>query len=152
MKITIINCVNLDAKDLGNPAAVITGFIRNKISKQVFAKQLNLPVTVFINDEELLSPTLEYFYPQTEMPSCLHGTLAAAHVLLENRSTTSLICLTASEKIQLVITATPNLIQVEVAEKPVPQVIVTQQSICDTLQLEEKNIDNNFPSGFFFCG
>jgi PhzF family phenazine biosynthesis protein len=152
LKTTIINCFTLDAKNSGNPAAIVTGFTDDKNSKQALAKQLNLPVTVFINDTEALSPLLEYFYPQTEMPLCLHGTLAAAHVLFENRASTQLTCLTASEQIRLVITSVNNLIQIEVAAKPGPHVVVARKDICNMLQLKNKNIENNLPCGVVSVG
>ncbi len=48
---------------------------------QELAKQLNLPVTVFIQDQTD-TPLLRFFYPSCEMPLCIHGFLGAGYVLL----------------------------------------------------------------------
>jgi PhzF family phenazine biosynthesis protein len=152
MKISLVNCFSLDSKDSGNPAAVVVGFIGEKSSKQELAKQLNMPVTVFINEIESPVPILEYFYPQCEMPLCLHGSLAAAHMLFESRHIDKLTCLTAKDNIRLVITRSNNLIQIEVAAKPAPNCLIKRDDICDMLHITEGDIDSHLPLSIFSVG
>lgn len=70
----------------GNPTAIFytTAPIQTHIAQMV-AKELNLPVTGFINKTgpENEKHTIRYFTPITQIPACGHATLAAAAVLLE---------------------------------------------------------------------
>jgi len=82
MKIKQVNCFCTDHDGSGNPAAIVLEFTGSHIEKQRLAKKLNLPVTVFVSYKGQY-PFLEFFYPSTKMPLCIHGALAAAKVLFE---------------------------------------------------------------------
>jgi predicted PhzF superfamily epimerase YddE/YHI9 len=64
----------------GNPAAVLLGAAEDP---QALARALNVPATAFIAPGPDGSFNLQWFSPQGEIMLCGHGTLAAAHILLE---------------------------------------------------------------------
>lgn len=78
----IVKCFCSEDDKTGNPAGVYVNQVLDDEIKQQIARNLNLPVTVFISDNKSDIPQIEYFYPNKKMPLCLHGTLAAAYVFL----------------------------------------------------------------------
>lgn len=64
----------------GNKALVITKHQLNTQQKQAFAKEQNLPVCVFIDDDSADNFTADFYYPHRQSPMCLHGSLAAAKI------------------------------------------------------------------------
>src|SRR5437762_2412220 len=62
----------------GNAALVIFGGPAAAAQRQAVALAANRSACVFVD-----GATLDYFYPHTRSPLCLHATLAAARVLLE---------------------------------------------------------------------
>ncbi|WP_131764448.1 PhzF family phenazine biosynthesis protein [Legionella drozanskii] len=82
MRVFQVNCFCTEAEVSGNPAAVVIDCdALSSIEKQEIAKSINFPVTTFISNFDTNIPQLEYYYPETQMPLCLHGTIAAAHWL-----------------------------------------------------------------------
>lgn len=63
----------------GNPALVIEGARQDIDMRQAFAREHN--TTCVFLDEDSATPQLDFFYPHTRSPLCLHATLAAAAVL-----------------------------------------------------------------------
>jgi predicted PhzF superfamily epimerase YddE/YHI9 len=96
MEVTILNCFCNDSSTSGNPCGVIQQFLGTTAEKQQLAAQLNLPVLVFISSHDDGIPMLEYFYPDTQMPLCIHGTLGAASVLFDICQVQNFKCQTAS--------------------------------------------------------
>ncbi|PFK65073.1 phenazine biosynthesis protein [Priestia megaterium] len=83
---TYLYRVNTFSQDLtsGNPAYVIR--LTSPIQKQVMqeiAKELNLPITAFLLEQQCNIYELRWFTPSEEIKLCGHGTLAAAHILWE---------------------------------------------------------------------
>ncbi|MED4241171.1 PhzF family phenazine biosynthesis protein [Priestia megaterium] len=83
---TYLYRVNAFSQDLtsGNPAYVIR--LTSPIQKQVMqgiAKELNLPITAFLLEQQCNVYELRWFTPSEEIKLCGHGTLAAAHILWE---------------------------------------------------------------------
>lgn len=74
MKITLFRCFCTEDPHSGNIAGVVdaTTIAPEVIQKAV--KQLMLPVLTAIYPNEM---RLRFFYPETEMPHCIHGTIAA---------------------------------------------------------------------------
>ncbi len=71
----------------GNPALVIEGDASGGAERQALARSRNT-TCVFIDPahgEPGVACVLDYFYPHTRSPLCLHATLAAAAVLFERR-------------------------------------------------------------------
>ncbi|MGV7209120.1 PhzF family phenazine biosynthesis protein [Oxalobacteraceae bacterium A2-2] len=66
----------------GNPALVIQDDDGGVEQRQRFARERNKPACVFIDRAPGGAIVLDYFYPHTRSPLCLHATLAAARVLL----------------------------------------------------------------------
>lgn len=96
MEVTILNCFCNDSAISGNPCGVVQHFLGTAAEKQQLAAQLNLPVLVFISHHDSRIPTLEYFYPDAEMPLCIHGTLGAASVLFDIYRVQNFTCQTAA--------------------------------------------------------
>ncbi|HEX5344567.1 MAG TPA: PhzF family phenazine biosynthesis protein [Duganella sp.] len=74
-------CFGVDAGG-GNPALVIQHDRRSAEQRQQFAREQNKPACVFVDEAADGSVVLDYFYPHTRSPLCLHATLAAARLLL----------------------------------------------------------------------
>lgn len=67
----------------GNAALVVLGDASGEAERQAFAREQNRSACVFIDAAAGDAPfVLDYFYPHTRSPLCLHATLAAARVLL----------------------------------------------------------------------
>ncbi|MED3954628.1 PhzF family phenazine biosynthesis protein [Priestia aryabhattai] len=83
---TYLYRVNAFSQELtsGNPAYVIqlTSPIQEKDMQRI-AKELNLPITAFLLEQQCNIYELRWFTPSEEIKLCGHGTLAAAHILWE---------------------------------------------------------------------
>jgi PhzF family phenazine biosynthesis protein len=86
----------------GNPTAVciIDGSVP-KTNMQLTAKEINLPVTVFVELQKDITSVhpLYYFTPVTEIPACGHATLAAAKVISNLHRVKQLRFITIEDKI-----------------------------------------------------
>ncbi len=70
----------------GSPTAVcLYDTLPSRDEMQLLAYTFNHPVTAFVN-ENVSSPFIRYFTPQTEIEACGHATLAAAAVLLGEKN------------------------------------------------------------------
>ncbi len=82
MNLTILNAFT-DQAFKGNPAAVcLLSEEKDSGWMQSIAKEMNLPVTAFINRFKN-DFYLRWFTPSTEIPICGHGTLASSYYLWE---------------------------------------------------------------------
>lgn len=144
MKLQMMSCFCNKDDGSGNPAAVVYEFTGSDGDKQKLASQLNLPVTVFIVDPKSSQPTLEYFYPQKQMPLCLHGTIGAAKVLFD---------LTGDRQIQLRTRAGIPLqcgllednVQVRVSEESAPGSQWNLNEVENMLGIQKADIAVNLP-------
>jgi len=66
----------------GNPALVIEHNHDDEARRQLIAQGSGVSACVFIDRQADGAIVLDYFYPHTRSPLCLHATLAASHVLL----------------------------------------------------------------------
>lgn len=66
----------------GNAALVVENDGSSETARQQFARERQVSACVFIDRQADGGIVLDYFYPHTRSPLCLHATLAAAHVLL----------------------------------------------------------------------
>ena len=66
----------------GNAALVVENDHGSETARQQFARERQMSACVFIDRQADGAIVLDYFYPHTRSPLCLHATLAAAHVLL----------------------------------------------------------------------
>jgi len=66
----------------GNPALVVQHDRSSAGQRQQFANERGKPACVFVDRADDGVIVLDYFYPHTRSPLCLHATLAAARLLL----------------------------------------------------------------------
>ena len=131
MNLNIYNCFCLDANSAGNPAAVVFDFNGDDKDKQGIATHLNLPVTVFITNTA--TPSLRFFYPEKEMPLCLHGALAAGYFLMEKNNQTHCTVQTANAQLQL--TKQNNRVQITVSEQQIKSCDIDKTEIQQMLKI-----------------
>ena len=81
MTVHLLKCFGA-APGGGNPALVVEHDTGTETERQQFARERQVSACVFIDRQPDGSIGLDYFYPHTRSPLCLHATLAAAHVLL----------------------------------------------------------------------
>lgn len=143
--ITLLNCFSTGQQESGNPAAVVIQFNGDDSDKLALAKKINQPVTVFISDEKLTEPTLSFYYPETRMPLCLHGTLAAAKIILiDNMQKIS--CKTQEGKYLEINKTDDGSLQVKVTAQPFEKIDIQKDDIYRMLGLRDLNsIDSNLP-------
>lgn len=145
MNIHFLDCFCTDEKNSGNRAAVITDFNDGLHDKQTIAKELNLPVTVFISSLNETSPTLDFFYPNCQMPLCLHGTIAAAKVFFINSNKKIVNFYTNMGKNYLTVTEEDDSIVVKVTKKESPIVDLNLPTICEMLGIPSTLINPLLP-------
>jgi PhzF family phenazine biosynthesis protein len=75
MHVQTLNCFGARPGD-GNPALVIEGDGMDPAARQAFAASRNMTCVFLSANKEV-----DYFYPHTRSPLCLHATLAVAAVL-----------------------------------------------------------------------
>jgi PhzF family phenazine biosynthesis protein len=81
MIIQELNCFGISPGG-GNAALVIQDDRTGADQRQQLARERNKAACVFIDRDAAGNIVLDYFYPHTRSPLCLHATLAAARVLL----------------------------------------------------------------------
>lgn len=145
MEIELVNCFCTKNKTSGNPAAIVRDFVLGDHEKQKIAKDLGMPVTIFLS-KTANENHIEFFYPDTEMPLCLHGTIGAAYILFEdNTKLKSLIFVTKAGR-KLFIRKEKDVIQVLVHSQTVPEILPQKIEIIKMLNLiQVEQIDDAFP-------
>lgn len=145
MKLNIINCFCTKKTSSGNPAAIVRGFKQDKDKKQELARRLNLPVTVFLSEVIDGTRNIEFFYPETEMPLCLHGTIGATYIIFKEEKLDDITFITKDKNI-LKARVAENIIQVLVSSKSVSSLVVDKLEICKMLNLNNINeVDSQLP-------
>lgn len=145
MKLNIVNCFCTKETYSGNPAAIVRGFMEGKDKKQELAKKLNLPVTVFLSEVIDGACNIEFFYPETETPLCLHGTIGATYIIFKEEKPGDITFITKDKNI-LKVRVAENIIQVLVASKAVSSIVVDKLEICKMLNLNNINeVDSQLP-------
>jgi PhzF family phenazine biosynthesis protein len=81
-----LKCFGVRAGE-GNAALVVIGDTGDAAVRQSFAANAGKPACAFVDAGDAEAHfTLDYFYPHTRSPLCLHATLAAARVLLARQA------------------------------------------------------------------
>ncbi|CAG9226878.1 Phenazine biosynthesis protein [Paraburkholderia tropica] len=83
MKIYRVQCFGR-THESGNAAIVVENAALTEPERQVFARQQNANATVFVDVNAEGERQLDYYYPHTRSPLCLHATLAASAVLFHD--------------------------------------------------------------------
>ncbi len=142
----ILNCFCTELPNSGNPAGIIFDFSGDKMEKQKLAQKLQLPVIVFISKADSSIPVLQFFYPNIEMNLCLHGALAAAFLLMEQRQTNHIVVSNAIGALFQVIKLEDQVVQIKVSEEPVSVYTPNQKILKQLLNLTDISaISEDFP-------
>jgi len=109
----------------GNTALVVAGDTTDAASRQQLARLKNLSACVFVDaapaDATGVAYVLDYFYPHTRSPLCLHATLAAAHVLLAHvAAPASLVVQTAMRGQRLTLSKGVDGLSIALTRQAVP--------------------------------
>ena len=142
--IALFSCFCRDDSKSGNLAAIVQGFVGDDSAKQAFAAELNLPVTVFIEDVQAEIATLQFFYPTSESVLCLHGTLAAGKYLMHLRDIDALgVKIQSGQILKMMKQADPIQVLMPVAEILPVNVDVT--TIAKMLHIDTDQLDPSLP-------
>ena len=124
MTIHLLKCFGT-APGGGNPALVVEHDAGTETQRQQFARERQASACVFIDRHSDGSIVLDYFYPHTRSPLCLHATLAAAHVLLTKPGApASLTVQTAMRAQSLLLVRRSTDLFVGMAPQAPPQVAI----------------------------
>lgn len=121
MRIHELKCFGAAPGD-GNPALVIGADDSTAAARQAFTRERNT-TCVYVDAREGRT-VLDYFYPHTRSPLCLHATLAAARVLLGEQAGSSLTVTTAMRGQALVLSRDGDDFYVRVSAQPAPEVAI----------------------------
>jgi PhzF family phenazine biosynthesis protein len=125
MQIQELKCFGEHAGS-GNPALVIEGDRSDAATRQALARERNT-TCVFIDasGEPGVASVLDYFYPHTRSPLCLHATLAAARVLFERQGSGAPLTVTTALRGQrLVLFPDGDEVYVQLTRQDAPQVAI----------------------------
>lgn len=136
----ILNCFCTELPNSGNPAGVIFDFPGDKIEKQKLAQKLQLPVIVFVDKADSSVPVLQFFYPNIEMNLCLHGALAAAFLLMQQRQTDRIVVSNAIGTSFQAIELEDQVVQIKVSEAPVSAYTPDQKILKQVLNLTDLGV------------
>lgn len=109
----------------GNAALVILGDGSGEDQRQQFARERNLSACVFVNASPLGQAThvLDYYYPHMRSQLCLHATLAAARVLLQDHDGPVTVR-TAMRGQLLSLSKTAAGVYVRLQRQPAPELVL----------------------------
>ena len=137
-------CFCRDDSKSGNLAAIAQNFTGDDSAKQALAAQLNLPVTVFIEDADAEIPRLRFFYPTSESVLCLHGALASGKHLMRLRNTDTLRVQIQSGQI-LKMMSCGDRVQVFMPQAEILPVAVDVTTIVKMLHIDVDQLDSSLP-------
>lgn len=124
----LLKCFGAEAGG-GNAALVVENEHGSVTQRQNFARERQVSACVFIDRLADGTIVLDYFYPHTRNPLCLHATLAAAHVLLTAPGAPAMLTVTTAmrgQALQLVrrdAGLSPGLF-IGLAPQPAPQLAI----------------------------
>jgi len=125
MKIHALRCFGEHPGD-GNPALVIEDDPSGQDARAAFARARNTTcVWIDPGDQDGIVGVVDYFYPHTRSPLCLHATLAVAQLLFARRSgTPSLAVKTAmrGQRLGLARAGGEFFVQLEAQESAQPAI------------------------------
>lgn len=144
MKTYLVNCFCSNLMNSGNPAAIVLNFDEDNESKLAYANELHQPVTVYISSLGQ-KPTLEFYYPDSKMPLCLHGALAAAVILLKDSNMQDIFLITENgENFEVKKDQEDNL-QIEVSMSITKSIEINEHEIAKMLNIDLNAFDDNLP-------
>lgn len=106
----------------GNAALVVQHDNSGADQRQRFARERGLPACVFVDTAPDGAVVLDYYYPHTRSPLCLHAPLAAARVLLSpERPSLPVRTAMRGQPLTLTLPEDSDDVFVELAPQPVTQ-------------------------------
>src|SRR5450830_1329951 len=124
MTVHLLKCFGAEPGG-GNPALVIENDHSGETARQTYARERNVSACVFIDRQPDGAIVLDYFYPHTRSPLCLHATLAATHILLGAADAPESMTVTTAMRGQALPTGPRhNRYPIRLAAKEVAKVIV----------------------------
>lgn len=109
----------------GNAALVVQHDRSSPEQRQRYARERALPACVFIDTAPDGGVTLDYYYPHTRSPLCLHATLAAARVLLSpERPALPVRTALRGQPLTLTLAEAGGAVFIELAPQPAPQLAI----------------------------
>ncbi len=136
MNTTLVRCFTTFDQSSGNPALIVQNDKFSNAERQLFAKNSGMPVVVFVSRAQNNKASIAFFYTEVEATLCVHGTLAAASVLLEQ---TGLDTLTFVIKTGRTLQVRKHLdsFQVLLAAQPAEKFMLDQPEIAALLELPD---------------
>jgi len=110
----------------GNAALVVRDDYADAGQRQQFARERGKPACVYIDRAPDGSLVLDFYYPHTRSPLCLHATLAAARVLL-SAAQPALTVRTALRGQPLRLLLRDGAVYVALSPQPAPQVALAPE-------------------------
>jgi len=141
MHVHLLRCFGA-APGLGNPALVIEDDASSPPARQAFARERNT-TCVWIDPphDDSASATVDFYYPHTRSPLCLHATLAAAERLWTRAGTdTPLTVATAMQGQRLGLTREGTSVFVRLTSHSAPQPILTPDLPARLLRIPQEAI------------
>jgi PhzF family phenazine biosynthesis protein len=121
MQLQEVKCFGVRAGE-GNAALVVQGGPRDQAGRQAFANGQNVSACVFLDDDgdPRAACVLDFYYPHTRSPLCLHATLAAARILFTQQwSYSPIVVRTALRSQYLTLSREGEELFVELRRQPV---------------------------------
>ena len=116
MQVHALKCFGEGPGD-GNPALVIEGDASGEEARRAFARSRNT-TCVFLDGD-----VVDFYYPHTRSPLCLHATLAVAHVLFARQPDAPLLAVTTAmrgQRLELVRNAESFFIRLQAQDVAQP--------------------------------
>ncbi|NHJ48201.1 MAG: PhzF family phenazine biosynthesis protein [Asgard group archaeon] len=144
-----------DIPFFGNPTAIIIEDTENQLSKKLkefIAREMNLPVSVFVSTSESCDFKFEFFTPKKKVPISGHGTIAAVWLLAElgkiepATSTTNLTIDTKIGKVKCEVEWKENQVSKVYMKQKKPKfevVDINKRKLSDILGIREEKIESN---------
>ena len=124
MIIHLLKCFGAEAGG-GNAALVVENDHGSETQRQTLARERQVSACVFIDRQADGAIVLDYFYPHTRSPLCLHATLAAAHVLLTAPDAPATLTVTTAMRGQaLQLLRSADGLFIGLAPQPAPAITV----------------------------
>jgi PhzF family phenazine biosynthesis protein len=130
MHVQTLNCFSAQPGS-GNPALVIEDDGMDQAARQAFTRDRNTTCVFLSPDKEV-----DYFYPHTRSPLCLHATLAVAAVLFARDGCdagATITVRTAMKGQQLVLSREGDEYFVRLAPQPAPSIAISDEQIAALL-------------------
>ena len=140
MKTHRMHCFGRTDKS-GNAAIVVEGSALTESERLEFAREQDTSATVFVDANTTGELLLDYYYPHTRSPLCLHATLAASAVYFERyHEAKRLQFITSMHRQALEVERDDEAIFVHVTAQPCPASISDAAEIAALLRVKQTDL------------